>query len=171
MAGVGVSHATFDAPALRALGRDIRRAASVQRRRQLTRELAAMGESGAAGRILRGGPAPDGTAWPARHPLDPSGKKLLNREGGLAQSITTASSATTARWGTNEVYARIHQLGGVVRPRRRRALRFMRGGHPIFRRQVTIPARPYLGWGQDEEREAADVIRDWMDKALPGGAS
>ena len=169
MAGVGVDSATFDAPALRTLGQDIRRAATARRRRRLTRLLAALGESEARGRIGRGGPAPDGTAWPERHPLDPSSKPLLNRAGTLGDSIASESTTRTARWGSSRVYARIHQLGGVVRARRGRALRFMRGGHPIFRRRVTIPARPYLGWGESEERQADVVIRRWLDEALPGG--
>ena len=64
------------------------------------------------------------------------------------------------------MYARIHQLGGTVLPRRRRALRFEAGGAPIFARRVVIPARPYLGWGGDEEREADRVVRNWLDEGL-----
>lgn len=40
--------------------------------------------------------------------------KLLQRTGRLAASITRMSDATTARVGTNVVYAAIHQFGGQI---------------------------------------------------------
>ena len=170
MAGVGVSKADFDAPALRDVERQIRAAASQRRMRLLLETLAQTGAETARHRVKRGGPAPDGSGWPARHPLSASRKPLLNRDGDLGASIASAATSRTARWGTNRVYARIHQLGGIVRPRRRRALRFEQGGNQIFARQVVIPARPYLGWGGDEEHQADGVVRRWFDEALGGGA-
>ena len=170
MAGVGVSKADFDAPALREVERQIRAAASQRRMRLLLETLAQTGAATAYDRIRRGGPAPDGSGWPARHPRSASRKPLLNRDGDLGDSIATAATNRTARWGTNRNYARIHQLGGIVRPRRRRALRFEQGGSQIFARQVVIPARPYLGWGGDEEHQADGVVRRWFTEALGGGA-
>ncbi|KVE36238.1 virion morphogenesis protein [Burkholderia sp. BDU5] len=40
--------------------------------------------------------------------------KILQRSGRLASSITSAHDATTARVGTNIVYAAIHQFGGAI---------------------------------------------------------
>ncbi|WP_175922085.1 phage virion morphogenesis protein [Burkholderia latens] len=40
--------------------------------------------------------------------------KILQRSGRLASSITPAHDATTARVGTNVVYAAIHQFGGTI---------------------------------------------------------
>ena len=168
MAGVGVGHVEFDAPALRELDQQIRAAASRGRMRLLLETLARVGEETARDRVKRGGPAPDGTAWPPRSRLSLSRKPLLNRAGDLGDSIASASSSRTARWGSNRDYARIHQLGGIVRPRRRRALRFEQGGRSIFARKVTIPARPYLGWGDEEEHQANLVVRRWFDEALGG---
>ena len=169
MAGVGVGHVEFDAPALRELERQIGAAASRRRLQLLLDSLAQAGGETARDRVKRGGPAPDGAAWPPRSALSRSRKPLLNRAGDLGDSISSASTSRTARWGTNRVYARIHQLGGVVRPRRRRALRFESGRELVFARRVTIPARPYLGWGDEEERQANQVVRRWFDGALPGG--
>ena len=146
--GRGVS-VELDAPELASLAADLRRASRADRRR-LTQALAAAGESAARERITAGGPGPDGERWAPRHPLNPSRKPLLNREGGLNDSIEGRGNASTARWGSNLVYARIHQLGGVIKPRRRRMLRFEVGG---------IPARPYIGWGDRERREADVVIQ------------
>ena len=77
---------------------------------------------------------------------------------------------TTARWGSNRVYARIHQLGGIITPRAGRVLRFMLGDRAVFARRVTIPARPYLGWGPTERVEADRVVTRWLDQAFaPAG--
>ncbi|WP_321821206.1 MULTISPECIES: phage virion morphogenesis protein [unclassified Burkholderia] len=40
--------------------------------------------------------------------------KILQRSGRLASSITSAHDATSARVGTNVVYAAIHQFGGTI---------------------------------------------------------
>jgi phage gpG-like protein len=40
--------------------------------------------------------------------------------------------------------ARLHQLGGDIKPVNAKALRFFIGGKAVFRGKVTIPARPYL---------------------------
>ena len=61
-------------------------------------------------------------------------------------------------------------MRGRIRPRRATALHFRLGDTPIVARAVTIPARPYLGWGEAEAREAAAVIECWLDRQLPGGA-
>ena len=75
--------------------------------------------------------------------------------------------------GTNVVYAAIHQFGGIIPPhiiraRRARALRIPGIG---FRRAVhhpggTIPARPYLGLSDTDERVIQDLTEDWLRKKL-----
>lgn len=155
----------FDSDALRRLGADIRRAGRSERRR-LTAALAAVGEGGARERIHAGGPSPDGAAWQKRR--SHSTKPLLVQSGHLARSITSTSTANMAEWGSRRVYARIHQLGGQVRPRRAQALRFMVGGKAVFARKVFIPARPYLGWGPAEREQADMVVERWLDRAFPG---
>ena len=162
----------LDAPELASLAQDLRRASRADRER-LVEALAAVGESTSRQRLTAGGPGPDGAPWPARHPLNPSRKRLLNREGGLNDSIEGRGHGLTAQWGSNLEYARIHQLGGVIRPRRARMLRFELGDKTIFARRVTIPPRPYIGWGTLERTAAARVISNWLNQALPGngGAS
>lgn len=79
-----------------------------------------------------------------------AGYKILQDTGRLAGSITPSSDDTTARVGTNLVYARIHQFGGktkahVIRAKNKKALYTPFGP----RKQVNhpgsvIPARPFL---------------------------
>ncbi|MDE0202366.1 MAG: phage virion morphogenesis protein, partial [Rhodospirillaceae bacterium] len=126
---------------------------------------------GAAGaRGGGGGPAPDGSDWPARHPEYVNPFPPLNREGGLVDSLATQASADSAEWGSNLVYARPHQLGATIEPRNAEALQFMLGEETVTAKSVTIPARPYAGWGEDEVRMAEDVVEAWLDQHLGGRA-
>lgn len=80
-----------------------------------------------------------------------------NRTGTLEGSIDIHVFARAGRggvrgvWGSRDVrYALIQELGGVIRPRRARALVFMVDGQFVTVQKVTIPPRPYL-------RPAADA--------------
>ena len=134
----------------------------------LMRDAAAAGASATQARIDAGGPAPDGTQWPARDSRDPGTHPLLSRTGSLAESLETESDADTAAWGptTDVPYARIHQLGGVVEPVERETLRYQLGGEAYFARRVEIPARPYLGIGDAEERLLLGLVEDWVEQYL-----
>jgi len=89
--------------------------------------------------------------------------------GGLRRSIMAQYNLPQleARVGPSVIYGRIHEFGGVIRPKKGKYLRFIvyggnyRGPDPrrkrladmlagdegrvVFAKQVTIPARPYLG--------------------------
>lgn len=79
-----------------------------------------------------------------------AGYRILQDSGRLAASITRSFDDSTARVGTNVVYARIHQFGGrtkahVIRAKNKRALYTPFGprkkvNHP----GSVIPARPFL---------------------------
>lgn len=92
---------------------------------------------------------PDGKPW---QPLKASTLKKPRRSryilrdsgmrGGLMRSITARVQGKRVYWGSNKVYARIHQLGGKAGR-----------GHA-----VTIPARPYLGISKDDEAEIGRIV-------------
>lgn len=63
-------------------------------------------------------------------------------------------------------YARIHQLGGTIVPRKGKALSF---GATIVSK-VVIPARPYLGFGDHERAETISILRAHLAGALGGAA-
>lgn len=79
--------------------------------------------------------------WPGR---------ILQVSGGLAASVTTRATRTTASIGSNKVYAAIQQLGGKAG----------RG------RRVRIPARPYLVFGSGEREETMDILQRHTARAL-----
>lgn len=164
MAGVSV---VIEARELAELGRALRRLSRAQLAPVMD-AIAGVGEESTIERIHDGGPAPDGTDWPARHPLDENPHALLNRDGGLVDSIESAAGEETAVWGSSLVYARIHQLGGTIVPREHDALQFTLGGQVVIARSVTIQARPYLGYGDAESHGVEDVIEVWIEEALGG---
>ena len=69
--------------------------------------------------------------------------------------------------GSNLPYARIHQLGGTIRPKKGKFLKF-RGldGEDVFVKEVTIPARPYLGISDDDREEIMDTMTDFLEGAF-----
>ncbi|WCK55427.1 phage virion morphogenesis protein [Aneurinibacillus sp. Ricciae_BoGa-3] len=83
---------------------------------------------------------------------DVHGGKILNRSGDLKKSITVGETTNSSvEIGSSLVYARIHQLGGTVRPKRFDALYIPTSNGYIRRQQSTIPARPYLMLQNEDE--------------------
>jgi hypothetical protein len=85
-------------------------------------------------------------------------------EGGIdiADYAGPVSGGVRGTWGVRDVvYARIHELGGTIKPKTAKALRFqLDDGTFAVVKQVTIPARPYLRPAADEEYpKLADRIR------------
>ncbi len=87
--------------------------------------------------------SPYGEKWA---PLKLRSGQPLRDKGHLRDSITPAYGADDMTIGTNHPGARVHQFGATIRPVRAKMLRFFAEGSsiPIFRKSVTIPARPYL---------------------------
>ncbi len=57
-----------------------------------------------------------------------------------------------AQTNTDVVYARIHELGGVITPKRAKALHFVIDGKHYTSQRVVIPPRPYLRPALDNNR-------------------
>lgn len=101
--------------------------------------------------------------------------KILQLTGSLASSLERDFGRNYAVVGTNKEYAAAHQFGAttkphVIRARNGKALKIPGVG---FRRSVnhpgsTIPARPFLGIGPDDEKDLLDIFRDELHKAIYG---
>ena len=86
--------------------------------------------------------APDGKGWQPSQRARKQGGKTLTDTARLRQSLTSRAGDDYAEVGTNMIYARIHQLGGSAG----------RGG------AATIPARPYLGFGEADKANIKQII-------------
>lgn len=81
--------------------------------------------------------------WPAK--ADGSASTLQGKlKGTLRGSLRVEATESEAVIGSDRVYARIHQTGGVIKASAGGALRFQIGGKWVMVKQVTMPARPYL---------------------------
>jgi phage gpG-like protein len=104
--------------------------------------LGQLGEMQTKRRIATEKTAPDGAPWRPNR----AGTSILVQQGFLRDSIHHAvAGSSSVRWGSNLVYAAIHQSGGTILPVNGRFLVFRAGDRMIFVPRVTIPARPYLG--------------------------
>ncbi len=145
--------------------------------------------------------APDGQPW---RPLAPrtarerakrgrSPADILRDSGRLYQSLTyqvnASGSTASVEWGSNVVYAAIHQFGGTIDVGERTQKiyqaydakndfydpRFRKKAKSNFERtvkvkahKITIPARPYLGIN-DADREAIIEMVDATIAQATGG--
>lgn len=113
--------------------------------------------------------------------------KLLRESNRLYASISSETSENSAAVGTNLIYAAIHQTGGAItqyshsRKVRFRTvagrLRFARKAHKrAFERPVTfgtrtivIPARPYLGFSDQDRTEILAISEAHFEEAATVG--
>jgi len=118
--------------------------------RPLLDALGAEGEAQTRRRIDEEKTAPDGTPWA---PLSPAyqarkdklkpGVGLLEYEGHLRDSLTyNVIGDDEVEWGSNRVYAAIHQFSGEEVG-------------------INIPARPYLGLSQENQADMDAIVTDW----------
>lgn len=112
---------------------------------------------------FRKGVGPDGARWkPSARARATGGQTLVmkGQHGGLLGSMTYRADNASAEWGTNKVYAGIHQMGGVIRPRTKKNLRFAVPGGFVSTKRVVMPARPFLGVNDEDGREIQAVVVD-----------
>lgn len=113
---------------------------------------------------------PSGVAWKPSFRAEVEGGKTLTDRGILAGSIESHATADQAEIGSNLIYARIHQEGGIIRGNP--LLKFALPGGLGFTavEQVVMPARPFLGWGREALDEVEAQTEDWLAELLPPGA-
>ena len=109
---------------------------------------------------------PDGKSWsPSRRAQEQGGKTLQNSNR-LFQSLSSEATQAFAAWGSNVIYAGIHQLGGTIKAKNGKKLVFKGYRGFVSVSQVEIPARPYLGISKDDESEIEHIVHDWMRGSL-----
>lgn len=107
---------------------------------------------------------PDGQAWKKSIRAQLDGGLTLVQRGLLRDSIVSAAGPDWAEVGTNDPRARIHQLGGEIKPVTAPALSFTLPGVEgvVHAKKVVMPARPFLGVSNDDEKEIGGIIADYL---------
>lgn len=138
---------------------------SNQHRAHLMDLIASYGVSSTQQRFIEE-KGPDDQSWPKSLRAIEDGGSTLRDTARLFQSLTHEAAAGFAAWGTNVIYAGIHQFGGDIKPVKAKRLAFKVGSKSVFANKVTIPARPYLGISTADQVEIKEIFNGWATEAF-----
>ena len=129
--------------------------------------MQAIGEYGIDSTMRRfaTGKGPDGTPWApkskttlARHPRG-GRKPLIGESRALSTTIAYRATDRSVEWGSNQAYAAVQQFGAAKGS-------LWRGKDKRGRNAMApwgdIPARPYLGLSDADERNILEIVRDYL---------
>lgn len=107
--------------------------------------------------------APDGTPWEQSVRAKEEGGQTLTDSSQLRSSIHHEASNGSVRWGSNKIYARIHNEGGTIKAKGGGKLKFnLPGGLGFVSVDfVTIPQRQFLGINTEDEAELTALAEDY----------
>ncbi len=135
-------------------------------REELLADIGSYGVSSTQQRFLDK-KGPDGQSWFHSARAGMAGGQTLRNGNRLFQSLTFTATANAVEWGTNLIYAGIHQFGGIIKAKAGKSLAFMgRNGKMVFVKSVTIPARPYVGVNDDDRAEITQIVEDHIAEKL-----
>ncbi|WP_334110865.1 phage virion morphogenesis protein [Thermodesulfitimonas autotrophica] len=112
------------------------------------------------------GEGPDGKKWPASYRAKAEGGQTLVDTRHFQNSFDYRERPDRVDVGTNWPYARVHQEGRVIKPRKARALRFRIGDQWAVKKQVKIPARPVLGLNNEDQAEIREIVAEAIRRAI-----
>lgn len=114
----------------------------------LARNLAKLGVEQTQRRITAEKTSPAGAAWK----LNRRGGSILWLHGALGSTISSSAAPWGATWGSNLVYAAIHNFGGPIK---------FKSGHTMH-----MPQREYLGLSDANAQEMEDLGLVWLQSKL-----
>lgn len=127
----------------------------------------------ATDRRFRRGVDPDGRPWPKSMRAYMQGGQTLRDTGLLQSSVTFQADRRGLDFGvigSNLKYARIHQYGGVIRPKKAKALTFaLADGTFVQVKKVVMPARPYIGISTEDEAGLVALTIEYMQRLMKNG--
>lgn len=105
---------------------------------------------------------PSGTPWKQSQRAAATGGQTLTDKSRLKSSMTYAVGGDSIEVGTNVEYAEPLHFGATIRPLNGDYLR-VKGAHGWFSsKEITLPAREFLGIGERDEEEILDVISAFL---------
>lgn len=110
---------------------------------------------------------PEGNKWKPSRRAREEGGKTLSDTAILRRSVEYATAGDKVMVGSNLPYALIHQKGGIIKPKTAKRLVFKgSGGKKVFAKEVSIPARPYLGVSDADREAVQETIADFLADAF-----
>lgn len=110
--------------------------------------LGALGVRQTQRRIHNEKTSPAGAAWKPNK----RGGSILELHGALVSTMAHTAAPWAATWGSNMVYAAIHNFGGPIH---------FKAGHTII-----MPQREYLGLSDANAAEMEDLALVWLQSKL-----
>jgi len=110
---------------------------------------------------------PTGKKWPKSKRAAKEGGQTLTDTALLRRSIEYAATPDKVMVGSNLPYARIHQFGGTITPKKGKYLKFKGlDGEDVFVKEAKIPARPYLGVSAEDMEEVKETLAAFLKGAF-----
>lgn len=106
--------------------------------------------------------SPDGKKWKKSQRAMRENGKTLSNSGDLKKNISYKTEPNTVIVGTNKEYARIHQFGGTITPKKGKYLKFKTPDGYVSVKKVTIPPRPFIGISKDDRDEAKQLVGEFI---------
>lgn len=130
---------------------------------ELLEVLGALVEMQTRRRIEEEKTSPEGADWAPNR----AGTSILLETGRhLRDSIGYVVSGDQVEIGAAWEFAHVHQGGATIKPKDANRLVFRVGNHVIFAKEVTIPARPFMGVSSDNEQELVEAVESWLGSLL-----
>ena len=106
---------------------------------------------------------PTGKKWPKSKRAAKKDGQTLTDTALLRRSVDYAATSDKVMVGSNLPYARIHQLGGTIRAKKGKYLKFKGlNGEDVFVKEAKITARPYLGVSEEDMDEVRETVADFL---------
>lgn len=129
-------------------------------------EIAFYGENSTREHFSEGA-GPDGQSWLPSQRVKLHGGRTLVQDRHLLDSIVSQSDSDSAEWGSNMIYAAIHQFGGEIHAKNGKNLFFrLSDGSARSVKKVIMPPRPYLGINAEDEANVLDIINRHLTNAV-----
>lgn len=111
--------------------------------------------------------SPEGKKWRTSIRVRENGGKTLIKTANLRNSIHTEYDKDGMAVGTNSIKAATHQFGDKgrsIRAKKKKFLRFKINGKWVMKKEVkvNIPARPFLGISEEDEKEIREILDSMM---------
>ncbi|WP_027364018.1 phage virion morphogenesis protein [Desulfotruncus alcoholivorax] len=109
---------------------------------------------------------PDGRKWPPSIRARTEGGQTLTDTTTLKNSISYRARPDKVIVGTMDKRASTHQTGRRIKVKRSRYLHFKVGGKWVKKKEVQIPARPFIGINDDDRTEIDKIISDAIEECF-----
>lgn len=107
---------------------------------------------------------PDGKRWRPSIRAREQGGQTLRDKGNLYNSISYNIIGKDVEWGSNLTYAITHQEGRTIKAKNAPYLAFMIGNRFVKKKEVTVPARPFLGVNSKDATELENITRRFLQR-------